>query len=167
MPAVATLRTHCAYLWVDGNLKVRQQDKVCLPVMIGVRVDDARELVVLADEFRESSESRDARPVLAVSDGALGFRKALRGAFPDTTEQRDRRQKSGNVPRHCRSPPTPARRAPRRDLRRRGLRHDLAVAKEYSAAYGDRCLKAVAKITDDVGVLLAFCEYPPSTGSTC
>jgi putative transposase len=74
------------YLWVDGiHLKVRlEQDKVCLLVMIGVRTDGTKELVALADGFRESAESwadllRDCKrrgmraPVLAVGDGALGF----------------------------------------------------------------------------------------------
>ena len=70
------------YCWVDGiHLKVRlEQDKVCLLVVIGVRADGRKELVALADGFRESSESwadllRDAKrrgmtaPVLAVGDG--------------------------------------------------------------------------------------------------
>jgi transposase-like protein len=89
------------YMWVDGiHLKVRlEQDKVCLLVMIGVRADGTKELVALADGFRESSESwadllRDCKrrgmsaPVLAVGDGALGFWKAIRDVFPDTREQR-------------------------------------------------------------------------------
>ncbi len=89
------------YLWVDGiHLKVRlEQDKVCLLVMIGVRVDGTKELVALADGFRESSESwadllRDCKrrgmraPVLAVGDGALGFWAAVRDVFPETREQR-------------------------------------------------------------------------------
>src|SRR5258707_78896 len=57
--------------------------------MIGVRADGTKELVALADGFRESTESwagllRSSRrrgmraPVLAVGDGALGFWKALR-----------------------------------------------------------------------------------------
>jgi putative transposase len=51
--------TDYVYLWVDGiHLKVRlEQDKVCLLVMIGVRADGTRELVALADGFRESAES--------------------------------------------------------------------------------------------------------------
>ena len=56
------------YLWVDGiHLKVRlEQDKVCLLVIIGVRADGSKELVALADGFRESAESwadllRDAK----------------------------------------------------------------------------------------------------------
>ena len=44
------------YCWVDGiHLKVRlEQDKVCLLVIIGVRADGRKELVALADGFRES-----------------------------------------------------------------------------------------------------------------
>ena len=44
------------YTWVDGiHLKVRlEQDKVCLLVMIGVRADGTKELIALADGFRES-----------------------------------------------------------------------------------------------------------------
>jgi len=89
------------YVWVDGiHLKVRlEQDKVCLLVIIGVRADGRKELVALADGFRESAESwadllRDAKrrgmtaPVLAVGDGALGFWKAVRDVFPETVEQR-------------------------------------------------------------------------------
>src|SRR6478752_3686186 len=48
--------TDFVYLWVDGiNLKARlERDKVCLLVMIGVRVDGTKELVALTDGFRES-----------------------------------------------------------------------------------------------------------------
>jgi putative transposase len=51
--------TDYVYCWVDGiHLKVRlEQDKVCLLVIIGVRADGRKELVALADGFRESSES--------------------------------------------------------------------------------------------------------------
>jgi hypothetical protein len=83
--------TDYVYMWVDGiHLKVRlEQDKVCLLVMIGVRSDGRKELIALADGFRESTESwadllRSAKrrgmtaPVLAVGDGALGFWAAVR-----------------------------------------------------------------------------------------
>jgi putative transposase len=93
--------TDYVYLWVDGiHLKVRlEQEKLCLLVMIGVRADGRKELVALADGYRESTESwadllRSCRrrgmtaPVLAVGDGALGFWKAVREVFPTTREQR-------------------------------------------------------------------------------
>jgi putative transposase len=76
--------TDYVYLWVDGiHIEVRlEQDKVCLLVMIGVRVDGTKELVALTDGFRESSESwadllRDCKrrgmraPVLAVPRDGL------------------------------------------------------------------------------------------------
>ena len=87
--------TDYVYCWVDGiHLKVRlEQDKVCLLVIIGVRSDGRKELVALADGFRESAESwadllRDCKrrgmtaPVLAVGDGALGFWKSGQRRVP-------------------------------------------------------------------------------------
>jgi transposase-like protein len=85
-----------------------EQDKLCLLVIVGVRADGSRELVALADGYRESTGSwadllRDCArrgmraPVLAVGDGALGFWAALREMFPDTREQRCWFHKSANV----------------------------------------------------------------------
>ena len=84
------------YLWADGiHVNIRlEEHKLCLLVMIGVRADGRKELVALADGYRESTESwadllRDCArrgmraPVLAVGDGALGFWGALREVFPD------------------------------------------------------------------------------------
>ena len=88
-------------LWADGvHLNVRlDEEKLCLLVMIGVRVDGTKELVALSDGYREATESwadllRDCKrrgmraPILAVGDGALGFWGALREVFPETREQR-------------------------------------------------------------------------------
>jgi hypothetical protein len=74
------------YLWADGiHVNIRlEEHKLCLLVLLGVRADRRKELVALADGYRESVESwadllRDAArrgmraPVLAVGDGALGF----------------------------------------------------------------------------------------------
>ena len=74
------------YLWADGiHVNIRlEEHKLCLLVLIGVRADGRKELVALADGYRESVESwadllRDCArrgmraPVLAVGDGALGF----------------------------------------------------------------------------------------------
>jgi len=73
--------------------------QLCLLVLIGVRADGRKELVALADGYRESTESwadllRDAArrgmhaPVLAIGDGALGFWGALREVFPQARTQR-------------------------------------------------------------------------------
>jgi putative transposase len=89
------------YVWADGihvNIRLEEQ-KLCLLVIIGVRADGTKELVALADGYRESGESwadllRDAKrrgmraPVLAIGDGALGFWAGLREVFPEAREQR-------------------------------------------------------------------------------
>ncbi|MGO9334801.1 MAG: IS256 family transposase, partial [Acidimicrobiales bacterium] len=89
------------YWWVDGihfNIRL-EEDRLCTLVIVGVRPDGTKELVALADGYRESTESwaevlRSVRergltaPVLAVGDGALGFWGALRDVFPSTREQR-------------------------------------------------------------------------------
>jgi transposase-like protein len=98
------------YVWADGvHLSVRlDEEKLCLLVMIGVRVDGTEELIALAEGYRESTGSwadllRDCMrrgmraPVLAVGDGALGFWSALREVFPGTREQRCWFHKIGNV----------------------------------------------------------------------
>src|SRR5436853_2762503 len=98
------------YLWADGiHVNIRlEEHKLCLLVMIGVRADGRKELVALADGYRESVESwadllRDCArrgmraPVLAVGDGALGFWGALREVFPETRQQRDWVHKTANV----------------------------------------------------------------------
>jgi transposase-like protein len=162
------------YVWVDGiHLKVRlEQDKVCLLVMIGVRADGRKELVALADGFRESSESwadllrnckrRGMRaPVLAVGDGALGFWKALREVFPDTAEQRCWWHKIGNVLAALPKSAHPGAKAALAEIyNAEDKDHAQAAAKAFAADYGAKWPKAVAKIVDDLDVLLAFYDYP-------
>ncbi len=162
------------YLWVDGiHLKVRlEQDKVCLLVMIGVRVDGRKELVALADGFRESSESwadllRDAKrrgmraPVLAVGDGALGFWKALREVFPATKEQRCWFHAQGNVLAALPKSAHPgAKKALAEIFNAEDKEHAVKAAKAFADAYGAKWPKAVAKITEHLDVLLAFYDFP-------
>ena len=162
------------YLWVDGiHLKVRlEADKVCLLVMIGVRADGSKELVALADGYRESAESwadllRDCKrrgmqaPVLAVGDGALGFWKALHDVFPQTREQRCWFHKLGNV---LAALPKSAHPAAKKALAEiyaaEDVDHARAAAQAFAAEYGVKWPKAAAKITDDLDVLLAFFEFP-------
>jgi transposase-like protein len=166
--------TDYVYCWVDGiHLKVRlEQDKVCLLVMIGVRADGTKELIALADGFRESSESwadllRDCKrrgmraPVLAVGDGALGFWKALREVFPDTKEQRCWFHVSGNVLAALPKSAHPGAKAALAEIyNAEDKDHALAAAKAFADLYGAKWPKAVAKITDHLDVLLAFYDYP-------
>jgi transposase-like protein len=162
------------YVWVDGiHLKVRlEQDKVCLLVMIGVRADGQKELVALADGFRESAESwadllRDCKrrgmraPVLAVGDGALGFWKALREVFPDTREQRCWFHVQANVLAALPKSAHPGAKSALAEIfNAEDKDHARKAAKAFETGYGAKWPKATAKITEHLDVLLAFYDYP-------
>jgi putative transposase len=162
------------YVWVDGiHLKVRlEQDKVCLLVMIGVRADGRKELIALSDGFRESTESwadllrsckrRGMRaPVLAVGDGALGFWAAVREVFPDTREQRCWFHVQANVLNALPKSAQPSAKAALAEIYNAEDReHALTAARAFAADYDAKWPKAVAKITDNLDVLLEFYNYP-------
>jgi transposase-like protein len=162
------------YLWADGiHVNIRlEEHKLCLLVLIGVRADGRKELITLADGYRESTESwadllRDAArrgmraPVLAVGDGALGFWGALREVFPETAEQRCWFHKIGNVLAALPKSAHPgAKKALSEIFNAEDSDHAHTAAKAFAAAYGAKFPKAVAKITDDLKELLAFYDYP-------
>ena len=166
--------TDYVYLWVDGiHLKVRlEQEKLCLLVMIGVRADGRKELVALADGYRESTESwadllRSCRrrgmaaPVLAVGDGALGFWKAVREVFPATREQRCWFHKQANVLAALPKSAHPGALAAIKEIYNAEDIDKAQVAiKAFEVDYGAKYPKAVAKIVDDADVLLEFYKYP-------
>ncbi len=161
------------YFWVDGvhfNIRL-EEDRLCCLVIVGVRPDGTKELVALADGYRESTESwadvlrglKDrglSAPVLAVGDGALGFWGALRDIFPATREQRCWVHVTANV-----LDALPKRLHPRAkdalaaiygaQSRTAALEAVKAFADEFSAFE-----KAVKKITGQLDVLLAFYDFP-------
>src|SRR5271166_5323381 len=162
------------YLWADGiHVNIRlEEHKLCLLVMIGVRADGRKELIALADGYRESTESwadllRDCArrgmraPVLAAGDGALGFWGALREVFPGTKEQRCWFRKIANVLAALPKSAHPgAKKALAEIWNAEDKPHALAAEKAFSAAYAAKFPKATAKITDDLDQLLAFYDYP-------
>src|SRR6266511_1968449 len=92
-----SLRFHrYAYWFVDGvhvSVRLGEDDRLCLLVVIGVREDGVKELLAVEDGYRESAESwaavmRDLKsrglnePKLVIGDGALGTWAALRDVFP-------------------------------------------------------------------------------------
>ena len=162
------------YLWADGiHVNIRlEKHKLCLLVMIGVRADGRKELIALADGYRESAESwadllRDCArrgmrsPVLAVGDGALGFWNALREVFPKPGRAAAGSTRLPTCWPRCRSQRTRGRRRPwRRSGAPRTRTMPSPRLRRSSAAYSTKFPKAVAKITDDAGELLAFYDYP-------
>jgi transposase-like protein len=162
------------YLWADGiHVNIRlEEHKLCLLVMIGVRADGRKELIALADGYRESAESwadllRDCArrgmraPVLAVGDGALGFWGGLREVFPETREGRCWFHKTANVLAALPKSAHPgAKKALAEIWGAENKDHARTAAKAFEGAYRAKFPKAVAKITDDAEELLAFYDYP-------
>ena len=171
-----SLRFHTyAYLFVDGvhvSVRLGENDRLCLLVVIGVREDGVKELLAVEDGYRESTESwaavmRDLKsrglnePRLVIGDGALGTWAALRDVFPAARRQAcwvhkiarvldalpKRLQPSAKTLLH-QIMEAPSRAAARQALER--------FRDEFDAKYP----KAVAKLDRDWAALTAFYDFP-------
>lgn len=155
----------------DATIRL-EEAKACVLVMIGVRIDGSKELIALADGYRESAESwadllRDAErrgmraPVLAVGDGALGFWKALRDIFPDTREQRRWVHKTANMLDALPKSAQPAAKAAIAQIYNAEDKDQAKAAiKVFARQYGPKFPKAAEKITKEEDVLPVFYNYP-------
>jgi transposase-like protein len=99
------------YVWADGiHCNVRlEEDRLCLLVLMGATKGGRKELIAVAEGYRESEQSWKAllldvqarglvvEPKLATGDGALGFWKALKKVWPTTRHQRCWVHKTANV----------------------------------------------------------------------
>jgi transposase-like protein len=163
------------YVWVDGihvNVRLGEQDRICLLVMVGVRPDGTKELIAVEDGYRESKESwanvlrgLERRgvlaPVLAIGDGALGFWAAARDVWPETREQRDWVHRLANVldklPKRLEAKAKEAlkeiMKAPTRAEATQGI-------ERFEADYGAKYPKAVESLRRDEDALLAFYDFP-------
>lgn len=163
------------YWWVDGihfNIRL-EDDRLCTLVIVGVRPDGTKELVALADGYRESTESwaevlRDLRrrglvaPVLAVGDGALGFWAALRDVFPTTCEQRCWVHRTANVLDALPKRLHPQAKTAISAIYNAPSRTDaLGAVKAFTDAFS-AFPKATSKITGELDTLLAFYDFPAS-----
>ena len=166
------------YMWADGVYpRVRlpdaegNRDPLCLLVIVGVRADGTKELVTVADGYRESSESwaevlRELKargmtaPALAVGDGALGLWNALGQVWPQTLQQRCWVHKTARV-----LAALPKRLHPRAKELLHAISYAesrtnaLAAAKVFADELSDHP-KAVAKIMGELDVLLSFYDFP-------
>ena len=100
------------YWWVDGihcNVRLGDDKRICLLVIIGARKDGKKEIVAISEGYREDKESwasvlRDLNrrglkcgPRLAIGDGSLGFWAALADVMPEVDGQLCWVHKSANV----------------------------------------------------------------------
>ena len=162
------------YLWADGiHVNIRlEEHKLCLLVMIGVRADGRKELIALADGYRESAESwadllRDcarrghARPRPGRRGRGAGvLERAARGVPADPGGRCWYRKTANVLAALPKSAHPGAKKALAEIWGAEDKPHALAAVRAFEAAYGAKFPKAAAKITDDAEELLAFFDYP-------
>ncbi|MFJ4569001.1 IS256 family transposase [Streptomyces caelestis] len=166
--------TDYVYVWADGiHLRIRLEEaKAAVLVVMGVRADGTKELIAMADGYRESSESwanllRDCQrrgmraPVLAVGDDALGFWNAINEVFPETRHQRCWVHKTANCLDSLPKSAQPAAKKAIQDIYNAEDREHAAKAiAAFAKQYGAKFPKVVKKIVDDEAELLAFYDFP-------
>jgi putative transposase len=162
------------YVWADGiHFNVRLEEaRLCALVIVGVRTDGTKELVAITDGHRESTEGwadllRDLKrrgmraPMVAVGDGALGFWAALRTVWPETTEQRCWVHKVANCLNALPKSAQPTARRMLAEIRdAEDRQHAVTAIDAFATEFALKWPKAVAKIVDDAGPLLAFYDFP-------
>jgi len=163
------------YVWADGvhfNIRL-EEDRQCILVLMGATAEGKKELIAVADGYRESEQSwrqllLDCRqrglavdPKLATGDGALGFWKALQKVYPTTRTQRCWVHKTANV-----LDKMPKRVQPKA----KELLHQIWMAKSkadaekefksFTEMFEPKYPKAVECLAKDRDVLLTFYDFP-------
>lgn len=163
------------YLWVDGvhfNIRL-EEDKQCILVLMGATADGQKELIAIADGYRESEQSwkellLDVKsrglvidPKLATGDGALGFWKALPQVFPTTRTQRCWVHKTTNVLDKLPKRQQPGAKDKIHDIWMAATRTEAEKAFDlFLATYGAKYPKACECLEKDREELLTFYDFP-------
>jgi putative transposase len=166
------------YLWADGvyfgvRLEGPENSRQCILVLMGATAEGRKELIAIADGYRESEQSwrellLDVKsrglvidPKLATGDGALGFWAALRKVYPATREQRCWVHKTANVlnkmPQHLQG-------------KAKAMLHEIWMAAtkaeaekafvRFAETFRAKYSQAVECLTKDRDVLLTFYDFP-------
>ena len=166
------------YIWADGiHVNVRLEDdannRQCILVVMGATAEGTKELIAVADGYRESEQSwyevlidlkqrgMVSESLLAIGDGALGFWAALRKVFPQTREQRCWVHKTANVLNKMPKSVQPKAKADLHEIWMAETRADAQKAFDnFLEKYGTKYESACDCLKKDRDVLLAFYDFP-------
>ena len=171
------------YIWADGiycNVRfnsnegrTKDENRLCLLVLMGATADGTKELIAVVDGQRESelswkeilfslkAKGLSHAPELAIGDGALGFWKALEKVFPGTRVQRCTVHKTANILNKVPKSVQPQMKrmlhdiwdAPTKETAERAL-------KLFSQTFDAKYESAVHCLTKDREKLLTFYDFP-------
>ena len=163
------------YVWADGvhfNIRL-EEDRLCILVLMGATEDGRKELIAVADGYRESEQSwksllLDVKarglvvdPKLATGDGALGFWKALPQVYPSTREQRCWVHKTANVLDKLPKRLQPEAKDKIHQIWMAPTKVDADKAFDlFVATYEAKYPKATECLSKDRDVLLTFYDFP-------
>lgn len=163
------------YLWVDGvyfNVRM-EESKHCVLLVIGATEEGKKELVAIADGYRESEASwkevlLDLRargltvdPKLAIGDGGLGFWKALPQVYGSTKPQRCWVHKTANVLNALPKSQQPRAKSALQDIWMAAGKEDADKAFDlFLETYQDKYPKAADCLRKDRDALLTFYNFP-------
>jgi len=166
---------HYAYVWADGvhfNIRL-EEDRQCILVLMGATADGQKELIAVADGYRESEQSwkellldvkargPEIDPALAIGDGALGFWKAVHQVWPTCKAQRCWVHKTANVLDKLPKGVQPRAKAALHEIYEAEGREGAERAFDrFVAAYEAKYPKAVECLLKDREALLVFYEFP-------
>src|SRR3954449_7135664 len=166
---------HYVSVWADGvHFNIRLEGgRQCILVLMGATAEGKKELIAIADGYRESDQSwrellldckargLEVEPSLAIGDGALGFWKAMRQVWGTTKEQRCWVHKMANILDKLPKGGQPKAKAALHEIYGAATKAEAEKAfdlfvKTYQAKYP----KATECLEKDKGVLLAFYDFP-------
>jgi putative transposase len=162
------------YVWADGvHFNVRlEADRQCILVLLGATPEGRKELIAVADGYRESEQSwkellLDVKarglvvdPKLATGDGALGFWKALDQVYPTTRTQRCWVHKTANVLDKMPKRVQPGAKDAIHQIWMAETRKDADAAFDlFLATYGAKYPKACECLSKDRTELLTFYDF--------
>jgi transposase-like protein len=163
------------YVWADGvhfNIRL-EEDRQCILVLMGATPEGKKELIAVADGYRESEQSwrqllldckqrsLEIDPKLATGDGALGFWKALRQVYPTTRTQRCWVHKTANVLDKMPKRIQPKAKEMLHEIWMAASRVDAESAFDaFVEMFEPKYPKAVECLKKDRDVLLTFYDFP-------
>ena len=163
------------YIWADAvYFGVRLEDaRQCILVIIGATAAGKKEVIGIADGYRESEESWKEMllglkqrgliidPQLAIGDGGLGFWKALPQVFGTTRAQRCWKHKTANVLNYL---PKALQAKAKAHLNEIAMAESRAAADQafdrFLLSYEAKYPKASECLAKDREVLLTFYDFP-------
>jgi putative transposase len=162
------------YVWADGiYFNIREDERQCILVMIGVTDTGHKELLGMAAGYRESELSWKSLmlklkdqglqhdPLLAIGDGALGLWKALPQVWPTTQKQRCWVHKTANVLNKLPQKLQPNAKSALWEIYRAQTKSDANQAfNRFIKTYQTKYPEATDCLAKDREVLLTFYDFP-------